>query len=73
MQTPQTANPPQGMPDVVGAKPENPVLASFRPFIPDNTTLPNTGGVPLPGLPILGLVVLGVAASILRATILRDP
>ena len=27
-------NPPNEFPDIVGAKPENPILASFRPFIP---------------------------------------
>ncbi len=27
-------NPPNEMPDIVGYKPDNPVLASFRPFVP---------------------------------------
>ena len=39
--------------------------------IPDDGTLPDTGGVPLLGLAILGLSALGAGAAILRATILR--
>ena len=56
MHTPQTANPPQGMPDVVGAKPENPVLASFRPFIPDNTTLREFTPLPIIVGTLLGII-----------------
>ncbi|HEV2842342.1 MAG TPA: oligopeptide transporter, OPT family [Chthoniobacterales bacterium] len=33
------SNPPNEFPDIVGAKPENPVLASFRPFIPPQARL----------------------------------
>src|SRR5215210_5053787 len=31
------ANPPNEFPDIVGAKPENPILARFRPYIPART------------------------------------
>jgi|GEM_PF-4521 len=31
------ANPPNEYPDIVGAKPENPILARFRPYIPAQT------------------------------------
>jgi hypothetical protein len=29
-----TANPPQEYPDIVGARPTNPLAANFKPFIP---------------------------------------
>src|SRR3984893_15544943 len=34
------ANPPQEFPDVVGARPTNPLAASFKPFIPASARLP---------------------------------
>src|SRR3954471_3707958 len=33
-------NPPNEYPDIVGAKPTNPLAASFRPFIPASVKLP---------------------------------
>jgi putative OPT family oligopeptide transporter len=35
-----TANPPQEYPDIVGARPTNPLAANFRPFIPATARLP---------------------------------
>ncbi len=34
------ANPPNEFPDIVGSKPMNPLAASFRPYIPASTTMP---------------------------------
>jgi putative OPT family oligopeptide transporter len=35
-----SANPPQEYPDIVGARPTNPLAANFRPFIPPAARLP---------------------------------
>jgi putative OPT family oligopeptide transporter len=35
-----SANPPQEYPDIVGARPTNPLAANFRPFIPPTARLP---------------------------------
>jgi putative OPT family oligopeptide transporter len=35
-----TANPPQEYPDIVGARPTNPLAANFKPFIPPSVQLP---------------------------------
>jgi hypothetical protein len=35
-----TANPPQEYPDIVGARPTNPLAANFKPFIPASVQLP---------------------------------
>jgi putative OPT family oligopeptide transporter len=35
-----TANPPQEYPDIVGARPTNPLAANFMPFIPPSVQLP---------------------------------
>jgi putative OPT family oligopeptide transporter len=35
-----TANPPQEYPDIVGARPTNPLAANFKPFIPASVHLP---------------------------------
>src|SRR5947208_1398150 len=35
-----TANPPQEYPDIIGARPTNPLAANFRPFIPPAARLP---------------------------------
>jgi putative OPT family oligopeptide transporter len=35
-----TANPPQEYPDIVGARPTNPLAANLRPFIPATARLP---------------------------------
>src|SRR6266480_4666656 len=36
----ETPNPPNEYPDIVGARPTNPLAANFRPFIPASVTLP---------------------------------
>jgi len=40
MATVDTANPPQEYPDIVGARPTNPLAANFKPFIPPSVQLP---------------------------------
>jgi putative OPT family oligopeptide transporter len=40
MATIDTANPPQEYPDILGARPTNPLAANFRPFIPPAVQLP---------------------------------
>ena len=40
MATVDTANPPQEYPDIVGARPTNPLAANFKPFIPASVQLP---------------------------------
>jgi putative OPT family oligopeptide transporter len=39
MSTIDSANPPQEYPDIVGARPTNPLAANFRPFIPPSAHL----------------------------------
>src|SRR5215471_18971443 len=39
MSTIDSANPPQEYPDVVGARPTNPLAANFKPFIPASAQL----------------------------------
>jgi len=36
----ETLNPPNEFPDIVGARPTNPLAANFRPYIPASATLP---------------------------------
>src|ERR1051325_2931516 len=40
MATFDPANPPQEYPDIVGARPTNPLAANFKPFIPATVQLP---------------------------------
>src|SRR5213595_1978019 len=40
MATVDTVNPPQEYPDIVGARPTNPLAANFKPFIPASVRLP---------------------------------
>src|SRR6266404_4529494 len=40
MATIDTANPPQEYPDILGARPTNPLAANFKPFIPPAVQLP---------------------------------
>ena len=40
MATAGTENPPQEYPDIVGARPTNPLAANFKPFIPASVQLP---------------------------------
>src|SRR6476660_10561385 len=53
---PTTVNPPNEFPDIVGYKPENPILASFRPFIPARAQLPELTPLPLIMGTFLGMV-----------------
>src|SRR5437868_8830482 len=49
-------NPPNEMPDIVGYKPENPILASFRSFIPPRARLRELTPLPLIIGTLLGMV-----------------
>ena len=49
-------NPPNEFPDIVGTKPENPILASFRPFIPPRARLRELTPLPLIIGTLLGMV-----------------
>src|SRR5262245_30673662 len=39
MSTIDSANPPQEYPDIIGARPTNPLAANFKPFIPASAHL----------------------------------
>src|SRR5437588_1221620 len=56
--------PPNEMPDIVGAKPENPSLASFKPFVPPSTKLRELTPLPLVVGTLLGMVF-GASSSYL--------
>ena len=56
MQNPNPANPPNEFPDIVGAKPTNPFLASFAPFIPASTRMAEFTPVPLIVGTLLGII-----------------
>src|SRR3954469_16438823 len=56
MATPEPANPPIEYPDVVGARPTNPLAASFRPFIPARVNLPELTPLPLLVGTLLGII-----------------
>ncbi len=56
MTPPSTINPTNEMPDIVGAKPTNPILASFRPFIPASAKLRELTPLPLIIGTLLGMV-----------------
>src|SRR3954447_22532752 len=56
MATPEPANPPIEYPDVVGARPTNPLAASFRPFIPASVRLQELTPLPLIVGTVLGIV-----------------
>ena len=49
-------NPPNEMPDIVGAIPENPILADFRPFIPPHVRLREFTPIPIMIGTLLGIV-----------------
>src|SRR5438093_6273340 len=49
-------NPPNEMPDIVGYKPENPILDRFRPFIPPGARLRELTPLPLIIGTLLGMV-----------------
>ena len=56
MATVDTANPPQEYPDIVGARPTNPLAANFQPFIPASVRLPELTWPHLITGTILGMV-----------------
>src|ERR1700746_3626479 len=51
-----TANPPNEYPDIVGARPANPLAANFKPLIPASVRLPELTILPLIMGTILGIV-----------------
>src|SRR6058998_3985690 len=56
MQTVERGNPPIEYPDIVGARPTNPLAASFRPFIPASIRLPELTPLPLIMGTVLGII-----------------
>ena len=56
MPTSQPLNPPNEFPDIVGLQPVNPILASFRPFIPPRARLRELTPLPLVIGTLLGMV-----------------
>ena len=50
------ANPPNEYPDIVGARPTNPLAANFRPYIPASANLPELSIVPLVVGTLLGII-----------------
>ena len=56
MVTIDPANPPNEFPDIVGPAPVNPILASFRPFIPPGARLRELTPLPLIIGTLLGMV-----------------
>ena len=52
----EPANPPQEYPDIVGARPTNPLAANFKPFIPASVRLPELTAAPLIIGTLLGIV-----------------
>src|SRR5437879_4636717 len=53
---PTTVNPPNEFPDIVGTKPENKILASFKPYVPASVRLPELTPLPLITGVILGML-----------------
>src|ERR1700746_2716751 len=51
-----TANPPNEYPDIVGARPANPLAANFKPLIPASVRLPELTPLPLIMGTILGII-----------------
>src|SRR2546423_3080015 len=56
MATIDPSNPPNEFPDIVGPDPTNPILASFRPFIPPRARLRELTPLPLIIGTLLGMV-----------------
>jgi putative OPT family oligopeptide transporter len=50
------ANPPMEYPDIVGARPTNPLAANFRPYIPASVQMRELGALPLIMGTILGII-----------------
>jgi len=49
-------NPPNEMPDIVGAKPSNPLAANFKPYIPANVQMRELTPIPLIVGTLLGII-----------------
>ena len=49
-------NPPNEMPDIVGFRPENPLAANFKPFIPAHVRLREFTPIPIILGTLLGIV-----------------
>jgi len=56
MATIDPANPPMEYPDIIGARPTNPLAANFRPFIPASARLPEFTPLPLIMGTFLGII-----------------
>src|SRR6476619_6482 len=56
MSTIDSANPPQEFPDIVGARPTNPLAANFKSFIPASANLPELTWPHLSTGTILGII-----------------
>ena len=56
MSTIDSANPPQEFPDIVGARPTNPLAANFKSFIPASANLPELTWPHLVTGTILGII-----------------
>src|SRR6476659_4667051 len=56
MSTIDSVNPPQEYPDIVGARPTNPLAANFKPFIPASANLPELTWPHLITGTILGII-----------------
>jgi len=56
MATVDTANPPGEYPDIVGARPTNPLAAAFRPFVRASARMPELTPLPLILGTILGMI-----------------
>src|SRR6266511_3482582 len=56
MSTIDSANPPQEFPDIVGARPTNPLAANFKSFIPASANLPELTWPHLITGTILGII-----------------
>ena len=52
----ETLNPPNEMPDIVGEKPANPFLASFKPHVPASARIRELTPIPLIVGTLLGIV-----------------
>ncbi|PYJ40976.1 MAG: hypothetical protein DME86_10280, partial [Verrucomicrobia bacterium] len=52
----ETLNPPNEMPDIVGEKPANPFLASFKPHVPASARIRELTPIPFIVGTLLGIV-----------------
>ena len=52
----EQANPPTEYPDIVGARPTNPLAAAFKPYVPASVRLPELTPLPLIMGVILGII-----------------